>query len=213
MRNSQTKTESIVIKRTNFKDQDKIVTLYTKDLGKIGVMARGIRKLESKRKSHFELGNHIKTALIESHKFYIVTQTEIINTHAPLKTNLTKVNTLYYLLEIFDGLVPEKDENTMLFKFLNRSLDILETLGDKSVDNFLNAYTTKLLRMSGFLNDPLEIIHTKSNKAFYNYLENLINKTYDEIMLLEPEDHLYGQIFLLLKTYTENILEKRIKSL
>ena len=101
----------------------------------------------------------------------------------------------------------------MLFKFLNRSLDILETLGDKSVDNFLNAYTTKLLRMSGFLNDPLEIIHTKSNKAFYNYLENLINKTYDEIMLLEPEDHLYGQIFLLLKTYTENILEKRIKSL
>ena len=194
MRNSQTKTESIVIKRTNFKDQDKIVTLYTKDLGKIGVMARGIRKLESKRKSHFELGNHIKTALIESHKFYIVTQTEIINTHAPLKTNLTKVNTLYYLLEIFDGLVPEKDENTML-------------------DNFLNAYTTKLLRMSGFLNDPLEIIHTKSNKAFYNYLENLINKTYDEIMLLEPEDHLYGQIFLLLKTYTENILEKRIKSL
>lgn len=212
MKNS-TLHEGIVIKRTNYKDQDKIVTLYTKEFGKIGVMAKGIRKIDSKRKSHFELGNLIKAELIESNKFYIAAQTEIMDTHAPLKTDLDKINALYYVLEIFDGLIPEKDDNAILFKFLNKSIEKLEITNKENLTNFLNAYSIKLLRMSGFLNDPLEIIHTKSNQAFYNYIEILINKTYDEMTQLPQEPYLNGQIFNLIKAYTETILEKRIKSL
>ena len=128
MRNSGVTTEVIIIKRINFKDQDKIVTLYTKEFGKVAVIAKGIRKLESKRKSHFELGNLLKIDLIESHKFYIAAQTEIIETHPKLKLSLERVNALYYVLEVFDGLIPEKDDNALLFKFLNKTINNLETI-------------------------------------------------------------------------------------
>lgn len=203
---------AIVIKRVNYKDQDKIVTLYTKELGKIAVMAKGIRKIDSKRKSHFEPGNLVKTELIKSHKFYISAQTELLNSFPQLKKNFDKANALYYILEIFDGLVPEEDDNVLLFKFLEKTLSVLEIIDNTKITDIINAYNIKALRMSGFLDNPYEIIHTKTNKEFYSYLDNLINQTYDQINIQPNEGFLGGEMFKLLKTYTETILEKRIKS-
>ena len=67
--------------------------------------------------------------------------------------------------------------------------------------------------MSGFLNDPLEILHTKTNKEYYENITNLINQTYEEITNSPQEEYLAGEIFSLVKTYTEGILERKIKSL
>jgi recombinational DNA repair protein (RecF pathway) len=210
--NKSVNNEAIVIKRINYKDQDKIITLYTKEIGKIAVMAKGIRKIDSKRKSYFEPGNFIKIALIKSHKFHIAAQTELLNSYPQIKKTYEKANALYYILEIFDGLVPEEDDNVTIFKFLEKSLSTLENINEDKVTDFLNAYSIKLLRMSGFLDNPYEIIHTKTNKEFYSYLDNLINKTYVQIIEQPNEDFLAGEVFKLIKNYTENVLEKRIKS-
>jgi|LakMenEpi03Aug12_release.lakeMendotaPanAssembly.Ray.scaffolds.fasta_scaffold01822_5 DNA repair protein RecO len=213
MKNQQLKTQAIVIKRINFKDQDKIITLYTNEFGKIGVLAKGIRKIDSKRKSHFELGNLIKVELIESHKFYIAAQTELNKSYSNIKKSFERANALYYILEVFDGLIPEKDENITLFRFLEKTLITLEVIELEQINHFLNAYTIKILRLGGFLNDPQEILHTKLTSDYSRYFSVLINVPYNDLLAIsEGNQFLIGESFKLLKLYTEEILEKRIKS-
>ena len=51
------KTEAIIIKRRNFGEADRILTILTKNYGKIQVRAPGVRKITSRRSSHIELLN------------------------------------------------------------------------------------------------------------------------------------------------------------
>ena len=52
------KTEGIVLKSTEFKEADKIVTIYTKNYGKISAIAKGVRKIKSKFESSLEILTH-----------------------------------------------------------------------------------------------------------------------------------------------------------
>ncbi|MBI4009495.1 recombination protein O N-terminal domain-containing protein, partial [Candidatus Roizmanbacteria bacterium] len=46
------KTEAIVLRKRSLPNQDKIVTLFTKELGKLNVFAKGIKKITSRRLPH-----------------------------------------------------------------------------------------------------------------------------------------------------------------
>jgi len=49
------KTEGIIIKRKNFGEADRILTIFTKNKGKISIVAKGVRKINSRRAPHIEL--------------------------------------------------------------------------------------------------------------------------------------------------------------
>ena len=52
------KTEGIVIKRRNFNEADRIITVFSKRNGKINIKASGVRKITSRRSPHLELLNY-----------------------------------------------------------------------------------------------------------------------------------------------------------
>jgi len=58
-------TVAVVLKSINYKDSDKIYTLLTKDLGKISAIARGVRKISSRRAGNLDKLNLVKVALSE----------------------------------------------------------------------------------------------------------------------------------------------------
>ena len=49
------KTQGIIIKRTNLGEFDRLLTVYTKDFGKILIRGKSIRKNQAKLKGHLEL--------------------------------------------------------------------------------------------------------------------------------------------------------------
>ncbi|MBI4096902.1 MAG: DNA repair protein RecO, partial [Candidatus Levybacteria bacterium] len=49
------RTEGIIIKRKNFGEADRILTVFTKEYGKLQVKAKGIRRIPSRRSAHVEL--------------------------------------------------------------------------------------------------------------------------------------------------------------
>ena len=51
------KTEAIVLKRTNFGEADRLVTVFSQPRGKLVLLAKGIRRLTSRKKGHLELFN------------------------------------------------------------------------------------------------------------------------------------------------------------
>ena len=51
------KTEGIILKRINFGEADRILTSYTKHFGKISLLAKGVRKITSRKGGNIELFN------------------------------------------------------------------------------------------------------------------------------------------------------------
>src|SRR3989304_6032467 len=100
------KTEGIIIKRKNFGEADRMLTVLTPRHGKIKIIAKGVRKISSRRSSHVELLN-LSILTLHEGKILILTEAETLNHFQDLKDNLKKSGLAFYLCELVDGLLPE----------------------------------------------------------------------------------------------------------
>lgn len=199
-------TEAIVIKRINYKDADKILTLYTKDLGKISARAIGIRKLTSKKKSHLELLNIANLSLVEGNHWFIVTQAQIINPISGLKKDLKSASKGYYVAEVFNSAIPDGEENKTLYKFLKKTL---LTLDQNLSLKVVNAFNIKLLNILGFYSqNSLNI----QNLQIKSHMHKLLNLTYEQINDYEMDEKDNQTTHQILKTLTEEVIEREIKT-
>src|SRR3990167_4660571 len=102
------KTEGIIIKRKNFGEADRIITVLTRNHGKIQVKATGVRKIQSRRSSHVELLNHASLFIYKGRgSLPILTEAETIDSFQDIKNDLTKVGFAYHICELIDGLCAE----------------------------------------------------------------------------------------------------------
>lgn len=203
-------TTGIILKRINYRDADRILTVYTKDLGKITVLAKGIRKLTSKKRGDLELFNQTKISLAKGKTWYIATQTELINDFNNIKSNNTSTSYGFFIAEIFEKLTNEDEVNEMLYKFLLKTYETLNR--DNKNINIVNAFQLKILNISGFLNisNFKKILSEKQNK----YVIYLLSKPFDTILELDKskfEDKFVKEVNDYLTKYIEDILDKELK--
>jgi len=145
------KTEGIVVKRKNFREADRILTIFTKYHGKIVVKAPGVRRITSKRSSHTELLNLCIFTLYKStgSHFPIVTEVQALDEFLPIKNSLPRVGFAYYICEVIDRLCPDNQENKKTFYLVRDALSRLSSglEGASVVESFEN----DLLITLGFL--------------------------------------------------------------
>ena len=70
------RTEAIVLRRKDIGEADRILTLFTPQLGKVRVVAKGIRKPRSRKAGHLELFTRAKLLLATGRDLDIITQAE-----------------------------------------------------------------------------------------------------------------------------------------
>ncbi len=114
------RTEAIVLRGQDFGEADKLLTLYTPMLGKIRVLAKGVRKLKSRKGGHLELFTHSNLLLAKGKSLDIVTQAETIHPFLGMRRELRRTSYAYYAAELLDRFTEERVENRPLFElFLN----------------------------------------------------------------------------------------------
>ena len=119
--------EGIVVRRRNVGEADRILTVFTKQYGKMTVRAVGVRKISSKRSSHIEPLNHVVMSLYQGKGMAILTEITTLDSFSPLKENLQRIGFAYHLCELVDGLCPEGQENSAVFQLLQNVLPELST--------------------------------------------------------------------------------------
>lgn len=155
------KTLGIVIKRKNFAETDRILTVYSKSRGKINVMAKGVRKINSRRSSQVELLNLSVLSMSEG-TLPILTEAESVKYFPILKSDLKKTGVAFYICELIDGLIAEHEENPDVFSLLEETLDKLELTQDYKT--LLSEFEQKLLGFLGFW--PKERVFVEDRGAF-----------------------------------------------
>lgn len=119
------RTEAIIIKRSKLGEADRVLTLYTPDLGKLKAVAKGARRPVSKLGGHVELLTHSSLMLARGRNLDIITQGQTINSFMPLKSELWRISCGFYVSELVDSFTAERIENPHLFGLL---LDTLHRL-------------------------------------------------------------------------------------
>ena len=164
------KTEGIIIKRVNYGEADRILTIFTKHYGKIRAIAKGVRRINSRRGGNLELFNYVTLFLNEGRNFDIISEAEVKDGFVNLRKNLKKVGLVYYLCELVDGLCPERQENLRVFELLYEAIKNLE-MGDMRGVRVRN-FAIDLLKELGYLDKNKN--YPKENIKIF--IENLLGK-------------------------------------
>lgn len=143
------KTEGVVLKRTNFGEADKILTVFTKHYGKLHLLAKGIRRTTSKKASHLEPFSLTKLFIAKGKKLDLVTEAEIINNFSVVRKNLKKITLAYQICELVNNLCPEQQVNRSLFTLVVGELVKLNNSTDSKYP--INDFVLKLLWDLGYL--------------------------------------------------------------
>ena len=85
------KDRGFILKRVNFGDSDRYITIFTKNHGKIEVIAKGVRRITSRRASSVELLNLIEFQSVRSRKNYVLTEVKLIDSFEELKKELLHI--------------------------------------------------------------------------------------------------------------------------
>jgi len=116
-----------VIGRKNFREADRILILFTRDFGKITVLAKGVRKPISRKRGGIEIFNKIKFSATHSHGFDIMTEVEVLNSYEKVRNNLKKVSLAYYFCEVLGRLTRDQEKYFGAYEILDKYLNNLLT--------------------------------------------------------------------------------------
>lgn len=142
------KTEALVLKRKEFRETSLILTLFTKDFGKINSLVKGIRAIHSKWGSNFSLFSHNIIVFYPRRGLSLITEVELIKDFGQDFCQLDKNFSANYLVELVDLLLPLEDKNDAVFDLL---LKIFSLLGkERDTERLVHIFELKLLQIIGF---------------------------------------------------------------
>ncbi|MFQ6015193.1 MAG: DNA repair protein RecO [Anaerolineae bacterium] len=148
------RTEGVVLKRSDFGEADRLLTLYTPGLGKIRVLAKGVRKPTSRKAGHVELFTQCQLLIAKGRNLDIVTQAETVNAFLPLREDLLRTSTAFYVAELVDRFTKEGIENRQLYRLL---LEVLGRIGQ--TEDLALTMRFFELRLLGYLGYRPQLYH------------------------------------------------------
>ncbi len=141
------KCEGIVIRTTDYGENNKIVTLYTREWGKVGVMARGAKKPSSRLASITQPFTYGYYLVQRSNGLGGLQQGEIIKTMRGIREDIFLTAHASYIVELTDKATEDKKPNPYLFELLYQTLHFMNEGLDLDILTFI--YEMKMLQVLG----------------------------------------------------------------
>jgi len=143
------RVEAVVLRHADWGEADRLLTLYTRERGKARAIAKGVRKIRSRKAGHLEPFMHVKLQLARGRDLLIVTQADTVSAFLPIRENLVKTSQAAYLVELVDRFTYEDEtENAGIFHLLTEALLRLEKEDDPWLA--IRYYEIHLLDLLGY---------------------------------------------------------------
>jgi len=112
-------SEGFVIARKKFSEGDRILILFTKEFGKTPLIAKGVRKLTSKKRGGIEIFNKIKFSAAKSHGIDVLTEVEVLNSYESIRNDLRKTGLAYYFCEVIGRVTSDNEKHDNIYEILD----------------------------------------------------------------------------------------------
>lgn len=142
------RVEAVVLRHSDWGEADRLLVFYSREQGKLRAIAKGLRKIQSRKAGHLEPFTRAAIMLAKGHDLWIVTQAEAIDLFQPLRENLQKMGQAAYVVELLDRFTYEEGQNWQLYQLLTETLTRLSTTEDDFVP--VKYYEMRLLDLLGY---------------------------------------------------------------
>ena len=120
----------MVLRRVDFGEADRLLTLYSREYGKIKAIAKGARKPQSRKTGHVELFMRSRFFIAKGRNLDIITQAEVIDPYAALREDMVRTTYASYAVELLDRFTVEEDKHVGIYDLLVNALGWLGTAED-----------------------------------------------------------------------------------
>ena len=140
--------EALILRRSDFQEADRRLTLLTPDRGRLNVVAKGVRRPTSRMAGHLELFTLAKVFVVRRRSLDLVVQAETVQTFPELRADLKRLPYAYQAVETAHILVEEEVEAHAEFVLLVKALTALAVTN--ALPLVLIAYKLQLLANLGY---------------------------------------------------------------
>lgn len=233
--------EAIVLRRSNFGEADRLLTLYSRERGKVRAIAKGARKPQSRKTGHVELFMRTRFLIAQGRNLDIVTQAEMVESYAPLRADLIRTTYASYAVELLDRFTPDDERNPRLYDLLASALEWMGEAPD--IRLAARFYELKLLSLAGYqpqlffclgCGDPIEEVDqyfsfelggllcpacrevdrnaVPASAVAIKVLRYLQTRGWETVRALQLKPVLHRELESLMHGYITYVLERNLKS-
>ena len=150
------RTEAVVLRSFRLGEADRVLHLYTLDRGRVGAVAKGIRKTKSRFGGRLEPLSHVEVLLHQgSGELQTVTGADLLRSHHATRDVQYRLGVGLVGAEAMLRLFTEQERNPRAFAALTRFLDLVDALPERAsraaLDPLSLSFQLKLLWLSGYL--------------------------------------------------------------
>lgn len=236
------RTSALILKRRNFGEADRLLTILTPEHGKVDVLAKGARKPNSTKTGHVELFTQADMLIHLGREIGIAAQVEMTTAFVPLREDLQRGAYANYAAELLDKFTIEGDEEyTDLYDLLLTTFELLCT--DDDPRRVIRYYEMHLLDIIGFRPELNECVFTheliQPEDQFFSFgeggvvsptaavhgtnlsplplpvlkiLRHIQRSDYLQVQSLQITTTLHNQLERLMLGYITYLLERRLQS-
>lgn len=235
------KTDAIILRRHEFGEADRILTLLTPEHGKIRAIAKGARRIKSKLNGHVELFSRVALLIARGRELHVVSQAEQVEAYLALRDDLLRGAYAHYLVELLDRFSEDEEASQPLYGLLDAALHWL-CAPQSDLALVTRFFELRLLRLTGFEpslfecaagNEALEPrdqffsvveggvvcpIHAKGRAVIplslncLKLLRYMVRQDYAAVARLKMSPALHYELERILGHYLAHLLEVRLKS-
>ena len=147
-------TPAIIVRSRNSGENGRIFSLFCRELGLIKAHAQGVRKANSKLRSHLADFSLAKVSLVRGKNFWRLTGASAEKNYFQIfKSKPSKLKTTANVIRLLERLLPGEEKNEVLFDLIKAGFDFLENLLAEKVIilAFETALVLRILHRLGYV--------------------------------------------------------------
>ncbi len=141
-------SEGFVLGLTDFGEADRIVSVYSEKFGRIRMIAKGVRRLSSKKRGHLKLFAKINFSAVSGKNIDLITEVVSLKDFSESRESLKKIALAFYICEVIQKITNEGESNPRIFRLLDSTFDFLETA--KKLKQLRLRFIESILQILGF---------------------------------------------------------------
>ncbi len=168
------KSESIILKTIPYSESSLVVIAFSKDYGRLALMAKGVKKSKTSQKGHLQSFMHNTLSYSKKSGMGILTSAFNINHFPELVTDIDKLSLAYEALTITHSVIQENQANESLFELLLQTLLNFNNAPSQKAPAHLNNFKKNFMALEGILPSNQNIANI--DKMIGNYIDTPIIK-------------------------------------
>lgn len=205
------KTEAIILRYRHFGNTSLIFTVYTKDYGKIELLAKGIKKNISRGEGGTEIFSLVELVYYEkeSKTLRLLNHSYLLNSFKSLRASLLKFTYASYFIELVHSLVHGEEKNEKIYYLLLNSLTHMEN--EQEISRLIHFFEVKLIGLLGYSRGPIIGCRSLTKPAalpprilsLLQFLETTDFQTLSRLKISKKDEE---QLEIILRNYLRTLL-------